>query len=112
MIYLSIILEEVIMEEESTFYPHYEIPINIKLPVKPTTKRVRGQAFRMGIPQPFLSPSLQTPIKVLPKAPWIPIGELREWCDDNLGERYYHLGENKVVVYSEENAMAVKLRWC
>lgn len=104
------------MEEESTFYPHYEIHLLIQEPPKP----IRG-GYSRGIMQPIRKGIKLGPIqrnfrytsatRTLIRKNAIPKATLVEWLDENLGKDYYHLGKDKVIVYTEVNVMAVRLRW-
>jgi len=86
------------MEEESTFYPHYEIPLKIQ-ELLYLSKSKTGNSTNLQIQSQLIR------IDAIPKA------IIQQWCDENLGKEHYHLGRDKVVVYSEINVMAVTLRW-
>lgn len=90
-------------EEESTFFPHYEIHIDIQEPLTKHTPRAPGFSG---------SPQARRYWRVHGKRPnAVPLATIKEWCEENLGPKYYHLGVDKVVVYNEVDVMAVKLRW-
>ena len=108
-----------LMEEESTFYPHYEIHLLIDEPQKPipggSSMRYHGTIYPMkkgmkrGPLQQGFRYTSATRTLIPKRKSAIPKAEIIKWCDENLGKDYYHLGVDKVVVYSEINVMAVKL---
>lgn len=98
------------MEEESTFFPHYLIPINIIEPAPPKKFRPSPPGGRNILHIPNHSTWMKQNRKAILGEP-VKKADLVEWCDENLGAQHYHLGEDKVIVYCEENVMAVKLRW-
>jgi len=90
--------------EESTFYPHYEIRLLIEEPIKPI-KPINPNGTTLYKFKRFIKG------QSTPRKGSIPKTTIKEWLDENIGKDYYHLGIDKVVVYSEINVMAVRLRW-
>lgn len=98
------------MEEESTFYPHYEIHVIIQEPSYIIKRKAPSFLIGNNSIKHRRSRNIQVQSRIV-RVGAIPKAEIIEWCDENLGKQYYHLGVDKIVVYSEINVMAVKLRW-
>jgi len=93
-----------LMEEESTFYPHYQIYLKIDEPPKPLPGG-KSLGYSRGVMHPMKKGMKRGQLPPIwggglkgPRKGAILKADIVEWLDENLGKDHYHLGRDKIVV--------------